>query len=56
MDFKDKVVLVSGATGGMAQEIIKVLSKENCKQAIFARREEKLKEISKNMMFQIQMM
>ena len=48
MDFKDKVVLVSGATGGMAQEIIKVLSKENCKQAIFARREEKLKEISKN--------
>ena len=48
MDFKDKVVLVSGATGGMAQEIIKILSKENCKIAIFARREEKLKEISKN--------
>jgi len=49
MDFKDKVVLISGATGGMAQEIIKILSKEDCKLAIFARREEKLKEISKNL-------
>jgi NADP-dependent 3-hydroxy acid dehydrogenase YdfG len=48
MDFKNKVVLISGATGGMAQEIIKIISKEDCKLAILARREEKLKEISKN--------
>ena len=32
----------------MAQEIIKIISKEGAKLAIFARREEKLKEISKN--------
>jgi short-subunit dehydrogenase len=49
MNFKDKVVILSGATGGMAQEIIKILSKEKCKLAIFARREEKLKQISENL-------
>ena len=48
MDFKDKVIIISGATGGMAQEIINIISKEKCKLAIFARREEKLKEISEN--------
>ena len=48
MDLKDKVVMISGATGGMAQDIIKILNKEESKIAIFARREEKLKEISKN--------
>ena len=48
MDLKDKVVMISGATGGMAQEIIKILAKEESKIAIFARREEKLKDISKN--------
>lgn len=46
MDFKDKVILISGATGGMGEEIAKLLSKEGCKLALFARREEKLKEIS----------
>jgi short-subunit dehydrogenase len=49
MNFKDKVVLVSGATGGMAQEIIKIIAKEKGKLAIFARREDKLKEISKKL-------
>jgi short-subunit dehydrogenase len=38
MDFKDKVVLISGATGGMGIEIAKILSKEECKLALFARR------------------
>jgi short-subunit dehydrogenase len=33
----------------MAQEIIKIISKERCKLAIFARREEKLKQISENL-------
>jgi NADP-dependent 3-hydroxy acid dehydrogenase YdfG len=46
MDFKDKVVLISGATGGMGEEIVKQLSNKGCKLALFARRENKLKKIS----------
>jgi len=46
MEFKDKVVLISGATGGMGKEIVKQLSTEGCKLALFARRENKLKEIA----------
>ncbi len=46
MEFKGKVILISGATGGMAEEITKKLSKQNCKLALFARREDKLKELS----------
>ena len=46
MNFKDKVVLISGATGGMGEEIVKQLSNEGCKLALFARRENKLKKIS----------
>jgi len=46
MDFKGKVVLISGATGGMGEEIVRQLSKEECNLALFARREEKLKKIS----------
>jgi len=46
MDFKGKAVLISGASGGMGEEIVKLLSKEGCKLALFARREEKLKKIS----------
>jgi short-subunit dehydrogenase len=49
MDFKNKVVLISGATGGMGEEIAKLLSKEGCHLALFARREEKLAEISKKL-------
>ncbi len=46
MDLNGKVVLISGATGGIGEEIAKQLSKEGCKLALFARREQKLKEIS----------
>jgi NADP-dependent 3-hydroxy acid dehydrogenase YdfG len=46
MEFKGKVILISGATGGMAEEIAKKLSKQNCKLALFSRREDKLKELS----------
>ncbi len=49
MDIKGKNVLITGATGGMAHEIAKLLIKENCKLALFARREEKLKEIVKEL-------
>jgi len=46
MNFENKVVIVSGATGGMGIEVIKALSNKKCKLALFARREEKLQEIS----------
>ncbi|MDH7517892.1 MAG: SDR family NAD(P)-dependent oxidoreductase [Candidatus Thermoplasmatota archaeon] len=46
MDFKGKVVLISGATGGMGGEIARQLSKEGCNLALFARREERLKKLS----------
>ena len=46
MEFNGKVILISGATGGMGKGAALQLSKEKCKLAIFARREEKLKEIS----------
>lgn len=46
MKFNGKVILISGATGGMGKEIAKQLSREGCKLALFARREEKLEEIS----------
>jgi len=46
MNFKNKVVLISGATGGMGEEIANKLSLIGCKFALFARREDKLKKIS----------
>ncbi|KYK23098.1 hypothetical protein AYK24_01405 [Thermoplasmatales archaeon SG8-52-4] len=52
MDLKGKVVLISGASGGMGEAIAKQLGKEGCNLSILARREDKLKkiaqEISKN--------
>lgn len=48
MEFKDKVILISGATGGIGQAIVHQLSKERCKIALFSRREKKLEEICKN--------
>lgn len=45
MNLEGKVVLVSGATGGMGEEIVKELVNKNCKLALFARRENKLKEL-----------
>ena len=47
MDLKGKTIIISGATGGMAVEIAKDLSKMDCKLALFARRENKLKELCK---------
>ncbi|MCD6107952.1 MAG: SDR family NAD(P)-dependent oxidoreductase, partial [Thermoplasmata archaeon] len=43
MEFKDKVILISGATGGMGREIAKLLVKEGCHLALLARNENKLK-------------
>ena len=39
MEFRDKAVLVSGATGGMGKEIAKQLGEEGAKLALCARRE-----------------
>jgi len=48
MEFKDKVILISGATGGMGEAIAHQLSEEKCTLALFSRREKKLEEICKN--------
>jgi len=47
MNFKGKVILITGATGGMAEEVARIIAKEGCKLALFARREEKLQKICK---------
>ncbi len=47
IDFKDKVVIITGASAGMGREIARTLASEPCKLAIFARSEDKLKELSK---------
>jgi NADP-dependent 3-hydroxy acid dehydrogenase YdfG len=46
MNFDEKIILISGATGGIGEEIAKILSKEHCKLALFARREDNLKELA----------
>ena len=46
MNFKGKVILISGATGGMGNALAQQLAKEECKLALFARREEKLRRTS----------
>jgi NAD(P)-dependent dehydrogenase (short-subunit alcohol dehydrogenase family) len=46
MNFKGKVVLLTGASGGMGEEIARQLSKEGSNLAIFARRENQLKKLS----------
>jgi len=47
MEFKDKVVMITGASSGMGKELAIHLSKKGCKIAIFARNEKKLGEICK---------
>lgn len=42
MDFKDKVMLISGATGGMGRELAKKAAHEGAHLALFARREQQL--------------
>ncbi len=49
MKLDNKKVIISGATGGMAVEIARILSKKGCKLALFARREEKLKKLSEEL-------
>ena len=46
MELKGKVVLISGATGGMGEALTALLSKEGCKLTLFARREENLQTIA----------
>jgi len=43
MDLNGKVILISGATGGMGKEIVKLLSKERSKLALFAEGKKNLK-------------
>lgn len=49
MEFKGKVVLIAGATGGIGKAIAEQLSEEGCKLALFARREKELEMISKKL-------
>ena len=49
MDFDNKVILISGSTGGIGGEIVNQLSQTNCKFSIFGRREDKLIEICKKL-------
>jgi len=48
MCFENKVILVSGATGGIGGEIVKQLADNNCKLSIFGRKQEELEKICKN--------
>jgi short-subunit dehydrogenase len=45
MDFKDKVVLVSGASSGIGRAVAEKLLKENCKIILLARRIELLEDL-----------
>lgn len=47
MEFEGKVVLISGATGGIGKSLVEQLSNEKCKIAIFSRSKNKLEKISK---------
>jgi len=49
MNLKGKTVLVSGATGGMGEALAKQCAQEGCKIALFARREEQLKILCKQL-------
>lgn len=46
MEFNDKTIIITGASGGIGTELVKQLSEYKCKLAILARREEKLKQIA----------
>ncbi len=47
MELKDKVVLITGATGGIGKSLADQLANEGCKLALFARRKEKLEQHQK---------
>ncbi|MFH1101695.1 MAG: SDR family NAD(P)-dependent oxidoreductase [Methanobacteriota archaeon] len=46
MDFKEKVVLITGATGGIGSAIATQLSQEKCKLALIARKENQLRTLT----------
>ncbi|MGB5848810.1 MAG: SDR family NAD(P)-dependent oxidoreductase [Ignavibacteriaceae bacterium] len=46
MDFKDKVILITGASTGIGKAIVKMLAEENCSLALLARRGELLDELA----------
>jgi NADP-dependent 3-hydroxy acid dehydrogenase YdfG len=45
MEFKEKVVIISGATGGIGQALAQQLASEGAHLSLFARREQQLKEL-----------
>ena len=49
MEFQDKVVLLTGATGGMGEHIARQLAGEHARLALFARREEKLQNLCEDL-------
>lgn len=49
MELKDKVIIITGATGGIGSEIAELLSYEGCKLALFARNEERLRDIAREL-------
>jgi NAD(P)-dependent dehydrogenase (short-subunit alcohol dehydrogenase family) len=49
MDFENKVVIITGATGGIGTALAKQLATEKAYLALFSRRENQLKEIAENL-------
>jgi NADP-dependent 3-hydroxy acid dehydrogenase YdfG len=49
MEFHDKVVFITGATGGMGEEIAKKIATKQAKLGLFARRVDKLKSLADDM-------
>ena len=47
MEFKDKVIMVTGATGGIGKACVKKYVQEEAKLALFGRSMEKLQELRK---------
>jgi short-subunit dehydrogenase len=47
MEFKNKTILITGASSGIGFELCRQLAKEGCKIALLARRKEKLDELAK---------
>ncbi|NMC34225.1 MAG: SDR family oxidoreductase [Veillonellaceae bacterium] len=49
MKLKGKLIIVTGATGGIGRELVKVLDTENAKLVLIAKEEKKLKNILKTL-------
>jgi len=48
MDLKDKIVVISGATGGIGKALAEMFSKEGSKLILVGRNKDKLQELQKN--------